>query len=95
MAHAEQDLNGTLNEKANEKEREAIEWEVITNYENPIAQELGEFTRSNYSDVLVSYTTDHSTDWGVVYISLWKRLLPFLVSADSLLDFDNLNPWNP
>lgn len=66
MGHGAQHLDGLIefNKCGNPKNSVWLEKNNIATWETPIAEELGEHTRKNYSDAYKYFRVNHSTDWG-------------------------------
>ena len=97
MGHAAQQLKyGKRYFELVDCEREWLELDNLNIHETLIAEQLGEFIRSNYADASGYYRMNNSTDWGTVetqyywynYIAPWNWGKPSKV-------FTNLNPWKP
>ena len=89
MGHAAQDLDGELNLSA----RLQTENANLKKYETPIAKELGEPTRNNYSDYQGPITMNNSTHFVAMaaskrpfwhYIAFWYLFTPY----EKLTDFN-------
>ena len=99
MGHAAQHLNGELDAylsdgEISDDERDVVEAANLAKYENPIAKELGEFTRKDYYDKYSIYFMDNSTDWGVIVTLKWYNYIwPGNWGKPSTY-FNNLNKWD-
>jgi len=66
---------------------------VITRFETPIANELGEFARMSYRDSSGFFRMDNSTDWGIINTRpLWHYVNP-RIWGQPRRTLDNQNPW--
>ena len=101
MGHAAQCLSGVFDpyldmDEIPDDQLMEIEESNLKKYENPIAKELGEFTRKNYEDTSGFYKVDSSTDWGTreKLRPWWHYIAPWNWGKPQW-DFINLNSWTP
>jgi len=95
MGHAAQHLDGTRERVWNTYRRtearfDALERDNLSRFESPIARELGEFQRRNYSAVVGFWRVETSTDWGRTHI-----VRPATLFRNAQVEFRNENPFTP
>ena len=92
MGHAAQQFEGWFDGSWN---RWVVENDVLARFETPVANELGEYTRSNYLSARNGYRVSSSTNWGyVVTVHPWWHDSSLWNCVDSCTILVNLNTWS-
>ena len=94
LGHGAQHLVGVIESSKSYTAKEilAIEEANLSSHETPIAKELGEYTRKNYSDASEMYRVSTSTDWGYLKSNVvWYKPWSWFKSPT----FINENVWKP
>jgi hypothetical protein len=94
MGHGAQHLEGYLDGfLSGNITRAQVEANNLARYENPIGDELGEYTRKNYDDASRMYRMSTSTDWGtIVTRPWWHYIAPWNWGKPGKV-VENQNPW--